>query len=130
QPPSAERPPVATAAGRSVHASVSGGSSRRWLLYLPGAAGSGPLPLVFNLHGSGGTPEDQLQLSGLEALAESQGFVLEAPEGVEHMWNVPIDAAKPDDVRFVSELIDQVSALTAVDQQRVYATGFSGGGRM
>ena len=130
QPPSAERPPVATAAGRSVHASVSGGSSRRWLLYLPGAAGSGPLPLVFNLHGSGGTPEDQLQLSGLEALAESQGFVLVAPEGVEHMWNVPIDAAKPDDVRFVSELIDQVSALTAVDQQRVYATGFSGGGRM
>jgi polyhydroxybutyrate depolymerase len=130
QPPSAARSPVATAAGRSVHESVSGGTSRRWLLYLPSAAGAGALPLVFNLHGSGGTPEDQLALSGLEALADSQGFVLVAPEGVERMWNVPVDAAKPDDVRFISELIDQVSALTVVDRERVYAAGFSGGGRM
>jgi polyhydroxybutyrate depolymerase len=117
--------------GRSEHSSSASGLLRRWLLYLPHAASAGaPLPLVFTLHGSGGTPEDQLQLSGLEALAESEGFVVVAPEGVEHMWNVPIDAAKPDDVRFLSELIDQVGALTPVDRQRVYATGFSGGGRM
>jgi polyhydroxybutyrate depolymerase len=119
------------AAGRSEHSSSSGGVARRWLMYRPRAASAGAaLPLVFNLHGSGGTPEDQLQLSGLEALAESEGFLLVAPEGVERMWNVPVDPAKPDDVRFVAELIDQVSALTAVDRQRVYATGFSGGGRM
>jgi polyhydroxybutyrate depolymerase len=119
------------AAGRTEHSSSSGGLARRWLLYLPRAASAGAaLPLVFNLHGSGGTPEDQLQLSGLEALAESEGFVVVAPEGVERMWNVPVDAAKPDDVRFMAELIDQVSALTSVDRQRVYATGFSGGGRM
>jgi polyhydroxybutyrate depolymerase len=117
--------------GRSEHSSPSGGLLRRWLLYVPRAASAGaPLPLVFTLHGSGGTPEDQLQLSGLEALAESEGFVVVAPEGVERMWNVPIDPAKPDDVRFSSELIDQVSVLTSVDRERVYATGFSGGGRM
>ncbi|MEO8179409.1 MAG: PHB depolymerase family esterase [Deltaproteobacteria bacterium] len=118
-------------AGRSERSSSSGGVARRWLLYLPRAASaSAALPLVFNLHGSGGTPEDQLALSGLEALAESEGFVLVAPEGVDRMWNVPVDAAKADDVRFLAELIDQVSALTSVDQLRVYATGFSGGGRM
>jgi len=118
-------------AGRSEHSSSSAGVARRWLLYLPRAASAGEaLPLVFNLHGSGGTPEDQLQLSGLEALAESEGFVVVAPEGVDRMWNVPVDAAKPDDVRFVAELIDQVSVLTSVDRRRVYATGFSGGGRM
>jgi polyhydroxybutyrate depolymerase len=100
-------------------------------MYLPHAVSAGAaLPLVFTLHGSGGTPEDQLQLSGLEAWAESEGFVVVAPEGVERMWNVPVDSAKADDVRFVSELIDQVGALTALDRQRVYATGFSGGGRM
>jgi len=118
-------------AGRSEHSSSSGGVTRRWLLYLPRAASAGAaLPLVFNLHGSGGTPEDQLSLSGLEALAESEGFVMVAPEGVDRTWNVPVDAAKADDVRFVAELIDQVSALTSVDRLRVYATGFSGGGRM
>jgi polyhydroxybutyrate depolymerase len=119
------------AAGRSEHSSTSSGVARRWLLYLPRAASAGAaLPLVFTLHGSGGTPEDQLQLSGLEALAESEGFVLVAPEGIDRMWNVPVDAAKPDDVRFVSDLIDELSALASVDRQRVYATGFSGGGRM
>src|SRR6185436_12592062 len=59
------------APGRSEHLSSSGGVQRRWLLYLPRAAGVAPapgLPLVFDLHGSGGTPEDQLELSGLEAL--------------------------------------------------------------
>jgi polyhydroxybutyrate depolymerase len=120
-------------AGRSEHTSVSSGVSRRWLSYVPRAAGlaSAPgLPLVFDLHGSGGTPEDQLELSGLEALAEREGFVVVAPEGIDRMWNVPVDSAKPSDVRFMSELIDELSALTAIDRQRVYATGFSGGGRM
>jgi polyhydroxybutyrate depolymerase len=121
------------APGRSEHTSSSSGVARRWLLYLPRGAGGAPapgLPLVFDLHGSGGTPEDQLELSGLEALAESQGFAVVAPEGIDRMWNVPVDPAKPSDVRFVSELIDEVSALTAIDRQRVFATGFSGGGRM
>jgi polyhydroxybutyrate depolymerase len=132
--PSSERATTSGASaaplGRSVHESVSGGTSRRWLLYLPSTPGNAALPLVFNLHGSGGTPEDQLELSGLEALADGEGFVLVAPEGVERMWNVPVDPAKPDDVRFFADLIDQVSALSSVDRERVYATGFSGGGRM
>jgi polyhydroxybutyrate depolymerase len=119
--------------GRSEHLSSSGGVQRRWVSYLPRAAASAAppgLPLVFDLHGSGGTPEDQLELSGLEALADSEGFAIVAPEGIDHMWNVPVDPAKPSDVRFVSELIDELSALTPIDRQRVFATGFSGGGRM
>lgn len=121
-------------AGRSEHTSTSSGVTRRWLLYWPRAAGAAlppALPLVFDLHGSGGTPEDQLELSGLEALAESQGFALVAPEGIDRMWNVPVDPAKPSDVGFMSQLIDELSALTGrIDRARVYATGFSGGGRM
>jgi polyhydroxybutyrate depolymerase len=119
--------------GRSEHTSASSGVTRRWLLYLPSVTGGtapAALPLVFDLHGSGGTPEDQLALSGLETVAESEGFALVAPEGIDRMWNVPVDPARPSDVRFVSELIDEVSALVPIDRQRVYATGFSGGGRM
>src|SRR4051794_10572617 len=97
------------APGRSEHLSSSGGVQRRWLAYLPRAAGVGAapgMPLVFDLHGSGGTPEDQLELSGLEALAESEGFAVVAPEGIDRMWNVPVDSAKPSDVSFLSQLID------------------------
>jgi polyhydroxybutyrate depolymerase len=119
------------APGRSAHESRSAELTRRWLLYVPRAAEPGEaLPLVFNLHGSGGTPEDQLGVSGLEELAERESFVVVAPAAVEQRWNVPPDATKADDVRFFSELIDSVAALTPIDRQRVFATGFSGGGRM
>jgi len=116
--------------GRSEQAIESGGVSRRSLLYVPRSAGGSARPLVFTLHGSGGSPEGQLELSGLEALAEEHGFVLLAPEGVDRRWNVPVDTAKPDDVRFISDAIDRAAALTCIDPKRVYATGFSGGGRM
>jgi len=117
-------------AGRSEQAIDSGGVSRRSLLYVPRSGGTGARPLVFTLHGSGGSPEDQLALSGLEALAEEHGFLVLAPEGVDRRWNVPVDAAKPDDVRFISDAIDRAGALACIDRQRVFATGFSGGGRM
>jgi polyhydroxybutyrate depolymerase len=121
------------AQGRSAHESRSGELTRRWLLYVPRPEEPGePLPLVFNLHGSGSTPEEQLALSGLEEVAERESFVVvaAAATGAEQRWNVPPDPGKPDDVRFLSELIDHVAALTPIDRTRVYATGFSGGGRM
>jgi polyhydroxybutyrate depolymerase len=123
----------AVAPGRSAHESRSGELTRRWLLYVPRPVEAGePLPLVFNLHGSGSTPEEQLALSGLEEVAERETFVLvaAAAAGADQRWNVPPDPSKPDDVRFISELIDHVAALTPIDRTRVYATGFSGGGRM
>lgn len=119
--------------GRSAHESKTGEVSRRWVLYVPRSTEPAePLPLVFNLHGSGSTPEEQLASSGLEEVAEREDFVLVAPAatGAEQRWNVPPDASKADDVRFLSELIDRVAALTPIDRERVFATGFSGGGRM
>ncbi len=123
----------AVAAGRSTHESRTGELTRRWLLYVPRTMEPAePLALVLNLHGSGSSPEEQLALSGLEDVAEREDFVIVAPAaaGPEQRWNVPPDATKQDDVRFLSELIDRVAALTPIDRQRVFATGFSGGGRM
>lgn len=127
-------PAPGVAPGRSAHETRSGELTRRWLLYVPRPleeAGT-PLPLVFNLHGSGSTPEEQLALSNLEELAERESFVVVAPAaaGAGQRWNVPPEPGKPDDVRFLSELIDKVAALTPIDRQRVFAIGFSGGGRM
>jgi polyhydroxybutyrate depolymerase len=43
---------------------------------------------------------------------------------------VPVTGDKPDDVKYVSDVIDHVAARACVDPARVYATGFSGGARM
>jgi polyhydroxybutyrate depolymerase len=109
----------------------SGGLSRRLLIHTPAALEkSAPLPVVFTLHGSGGTPEEQLALSGFAALAERHRFLVVAPEAIGQRWNVPPDAQKPDDVRFIADSLDAVARLACVDRARVYTSGFSGGARM
>ena len=110
---------------------TSGGVERRYLVYLPaGYDGRAALPLVLEFHGSGGTAEGQLTTSQLSAVADAERFAIVAPQAVGQRWNVPPDAAKPDDVRFVAEMLNAVERQVCIDRQRVYATGFSGGGRM
>lgn len=116
--------------GLSEHRITSSGIERRFLVYLPVEAGPGAWPVVFNLHGSGGTPEEQLALSALSALADAKRFMVVAPAAVDARWNVPPDPGKADDVRFISDVVDALSSFACVDAERVYATGFSGGGRM
>jgi polyhydroxybutyrate depolymerase len=119
------------ASGLSEHHLASGSVERRFLVYLPpGADRHAALPVVLNLHGSGGTPEGQLAQSQLTALADSEGFVVVAPASMGERWNVPPDAGKPDDVRFINDTLDAVTRLSCVDARRVFATGFSGGARM
>jgi polyhydroxybutyrate depolymerase len=94
--------------------------------------GRSMLPLVLDMHGSGGNSAGQAATSRFEALAASEGFLVATLQaGAEgNRWNVPISVARPDDVRYVSDVIDHVAARACTDQQRVYATGFSGGARM
>lgn len=109
----------------------SGGIDRRFLVHLPsGYDRRSPLPLVFNFHGSGGSPEGQLATSQLSALADAEGFAIVLPASVGPRWNIPPDPAKPDDVRFVADALDALGTLLCIQPERVYATGFSGGGRM
>ena len=117
-------------AGLSEHTLESGGLTRRFLMQLPATSAGEKLPVVLNLHGTGSTPEEQLALSGLGQQLEARRFALVAPAGYERMWNVPPEANKPDDVRFIAGVLDAVAELACVDRTRVYATGFSGGGRM
>lgn len=109
----------------------SGGRRRRLVLYTPASAPAGAeLPLVVDLHGSTSYPEEELALSSMTAAAEEHRFAVLAPEGIDRSWNVPTDATGPDDVRFIDAAIDRVQALLAIDATRIYATGFSAGGRM
>jgi polyhydroxybutyrate depolymerase len=110
---------------------VSGQRQRAYRLFVPpGYDGRTRLPLVLDLHGSGGTSTGQAKNSGFEIVAAQQSFAVATLEADNARWNVPVANDRPDDVAYVSDVIDDVAARVCIDAARVYATGFSGGGRM
>jgi polyhydroxybutyrate depolymerase len=110
---------------------VSGQRPRTYRLFVPpGYDGRQRLPLVLNLHGSGGNAAGQARTSGLETLSVSERFIVASLEAESGRWNVPVQSARADDVAYVSDVISHVAARVCTDEARVYATGFSGGGRM
>jgi polyhydroxybutyrate depolymerase len=124
---------LAHAAGVAEQKLTSGGRERTYRLFVPPSYdGRAALPLVLDLHGSGGTAERQAGNSRFEALAASQGFAVASLQAVAegNRWNVPVTADRPDDVQYVADVIDHVAARVCTDFKRVYATGFSGGARM
>jgi polyhydroxybutyrate depolymerase len=118
------------------------------LLFVPEQASAlRQLPLVIDLHGSGSNGEGQARVSRLADVGAKHGFVVANPSGgivwpespQAHFWHIPgtqlaggrePPASAPDDVQFIGDLIDQVSASTCIDARRIYVTGFSGGARM
>jgi polyhydroxybutyrate depolymerase len=124
---------LAAAPGVSEQRLTSGGRERVYRLFVPpGYDGRTRLPLVLDLHGSGGTAERQAATSRFEELAARERVLVAtlqaAAEG--NRWNVPVTSERPDDVRYVSDVVDDVAKRACLDERRVYATGFSGGARM
>jgi polyhydroxybutyrate depolymerase len=124
---------LAATSGVAEQQFTSGGRERAYRLFVPAKYdGRTVLPLVLDLHGSGGNAAGQAGTSRFEALAEREGVLVATLQaGTEgNRWNVPVTAERPDDVRYVSDVIDHVAARVCTDTARVYATGFSGGARM
>lgn len=108
---------------------VSGGTTRTFQQVVPTAAGATPVPLVVDLHGYLSGAAGEAAITNLGVLAESAGFVLVTPQGSSDKpyWNAAPDPTLPDDVAFVSALIDDVAARLCIDPARVYVDGFSNG---
>lgn len=131
--PAASACSLTAAAGVSEQRLTSGGRERTFRLFVPPSYdGRASLPLVLDMHGSGGTAAGQAGTSRFEALAASEGFIVASLQaGAQgNRWNVPIQSDRPDDVQYVADVIDHVAAKVCTDSSRVYATGFSGGARM
>jgi polyhydroxybutyrate depolymerase len=110
---------------------VSGQRNRTYRLFVPpGYDGVARLPLVLDLHGSGGTSAGQARNSGLEMLSTSERFIVATLDAEGGRWNVPVQDNRADDVAYVRDVIAHVAAHVCADETRVYVTGFSGGGRM
>jgi polyhydroxybutyrate depolymerase len=104
---------------------------RNYRLFVPsGYDGHTRLPLVLDLHGSGGSSDGQARTSGFETLAAGERFIVATLAAEGARWNVPVQDDRADDVAYVSDVITHVASLVCTDPARVYATGFSGGGRM
>lgn len=121
--------------GQTSFTLLHGGIEREYLLSLPdGWDGVSPAPLLFSLHGGGGT-NTRVASDPLAALASSQGYIGVYPQGYEKSWNdgratTAANMAGVDDVGFFAALIDTLADTYAVDSNRIYATGTSNGGTM
>jgi polyhydroxybutyrate depolymerase len=109
------------------------GIERTYTVHLPrGYQSSHPLALVFNFHGEGGSGEGVADSTGLNAFADTYGFIVVYPDGMDHHWTGDIPKpGQPDtlnDLLFVRALIDRIEKLYSINPDRIIATGFSNGG--
>jgi polyhydroxybutyrate depolymerase len=122
---------LAHAPGVAEQRLMSGQRERAYRLFVPpGYDGRTALPLVLDLHPSGGTSAGQARTSGFETVAAREGFAVASPQAENGRWNIPVDKARADDVLYIGDVIDHVAAQLCIDSARIYATGFSGGARM
>ncbi len=111
------------------------GNARSFVVYLPtGYNNAGKMPMIFAVHGGGGTPEGMLNIANFKPMAERDKVVLVYPAGVQNNWNdgrpTTPNQLGINDVRFFSELCDYMINNYAVDGAKIYATGISNGGFM
>jgi polyhydroxybutyrate depolymerase len=119
------------ASGVSSQQITSGQRQRGYRLFVPpGYDGHVRMPLVLDLHGSGGSSAGQARTSGFEDVAASERFLVATLDAEGARWNVPVQDGRADDVAYVADVIAHVATLACLDDTRVYATGFSGGARM
>jgi polyhydroxybutyrate depolymerase len=112
------------------------GITRYYEIYLPENFEPN-MPLVFCLHGWSETVDFIRQFTEFHNYADTAGFVVVYPEGINNSWNIgvkydPLRSPFPDvdDVGFISTLIDTIYTNYNIDLKRIYGCGFSTGGDM
>lgn len=114
---------------------------RSYRLYVPANLPEGEaVPLVFVIHGGGGTAEglERVTEGRFNELADEHGFIVIYPQGIDKQWSdgraddFRSDAHQDgvDDVSYFKFLIGEVASQYDIDAQRIYATGISNGGFM
>src|SRR5947207_6556017 len=104
---------------------VSSGEKREYLLYVPRSYDrSKPTPLVISMHGAGLWGASQRDISGWNTLADKEGFIVVYPSGVGgkgvRVWRAELgDDCLEKDVRFISDLIDTLSASYIIVSTRI-----------
>ena len=126
-----------------------GDLERRYTVHIPsGYESQKPAPVVMMFHGAGGTARGAMRQTGWSAKADAAGFLAVFPEAVSRdpfrpprfkdnpqIWNDGSGRGHAgrrniDDVGFAKAVIDDLRSRFALDERRIYATGFSNGASM
>ena len=129
---------VSTSAQTFINQSIQhDGLTREYSIYVPASYdGTTNFPLLFNLHGGGGTIAFHIGISDMSSIADTANFIVVYPQarpdpsdGNSFNWISKVPGTF-DDVSFFSSLIDTISSNYQIDQNRIYACGYSLGGDM
>lgn len=111
------------------------GKQRTYKLYVPDNVQESA-PLVFSLHGTGGSCE--WGHPEFNTLADQNGFIVVYPSGLD-VYYPEFGSSMPgwqatgttsDDTDFLLNIIEDVNKRYTVDRKRIYCCGFSNGGMM
>ena len=111
------------------------GQNRNYIIYIPSSYdGTTQVPLVFNFHGGGGTSSDFINyVNDMRPIADTANFIAVYPQAAVD----PTDGSNSwlhktptthNDVNFIEAIIDTLSNDYNIDNDRVYACGYSEGG--
>ena len=111
------------------------GLQRQYIIHLPpGFHMLKKMPLLFALHGGGGTAKSAVSFYNLEALADKNNFIVVYPDAVNKAWSIPGMATRVkdydtvvNDLHFMNVLLDTMISIYKGDSQKVFLTGISRG---
>lgn len=126
------------------------GVERSYLVFVPADSGGGAAtgdaaptdvvapagngaPLLFVLHGRGGSGASMVETTGFNELAAAAGAVVVYPDGMSGQWNYLAGLGGNDganDPKFLETLAGEIAGLYPIDPKRVYVAGYSNGGFM
>lgn len=109
------------------------GTKRTYELFVGSAhTGTAPLPLVFVLHGGGGTGDGIRKSFDIESVANGKAIFVypDATNKYENSWDLDDNADKNPDIKLFDALRESIAASYCVDSKRVFAWGSSAGAYM
>ncbi|GAA4834965.1 PHB depolymerase family esterase [Actinomycetospora corticicola] len=123
--------------GRVSRGSVDGpGGSRSYRLVVPERVQDRP-PLLVMLHGGTQDADTFAAATGMDDLAEREGFLVVYPEQSRSAnamgywnWFEPGSQGRGGEAALIAAIVTEVSAAHGVDRERVFVAGFSAGAAM
>ncbi|MCU1426622.1 MAG: LpqP protein, partial [Actinomycetia bacterium] len=82
------------------------------------------------LHGASGNAARVELRYHWDPLADRERFFVVYPQGLLDQWNATLAPGRPDDVRYIAELLDRLVLTLPIDRRRVFVAGMSNGGAM
>ena len=110
------------------------GNNREYIVYIPSSYdGTNPYPLLISFHGGGGTSSDFINTNDMRPIADTAGFIAIYPQAAidpddgSFSWLHKAPTTH-NDIFFIEAIIDTLSTQYMIDNNRVYACGYSEGG--